>query len=109
MSTLHTTLTRDGGRIRSRKRAAPSRAAARVAAGATREQDHGFSNDEWHDMVSTAAYYRAEARGFENGSADEDWFEAQAELRERFGAAAGDVEGESASGGAATDIETKGE
>ena len=35
-----------------------------------------FSDDEWHDMVATAAYFRAEARGFKDGSADEDWYEA---------------------------------
>lgn len=60
-------------------------------------------------MVSTAAYCRAQARGFDNGSADEDWYEAEAELRERLGATDGNVEVESPSGGAATDIETKGE
>jgi hypothetical protein len=77
--------------------------------GAVEDRSHGFSNDEWHDMVATAAYYRAEARGFENGSADEDWFEAEAELRERLGAEETDVEGGFTPGGAATDIETKGE
>lgn len=43
-----------------------------------------FSDDEWHDMVATAAYFRAEARGFQGGSEDEDWFEAEAQLREQL-------------------------
>jgi Protein of unknown function (DUF2934) len=47
-----------------------------------------FSVDEWHDMVANAAYFRAEARGFENGDPDEDWYEAEAELRDRLASAA---------------------
>lgn len=35
-------------------------------------------------MVATAAYFRAEARGFQGGSVDEDWFEAEARLREQL-------------------------
>jgi hypothetical protein len=35
-------------------------------------------------MVSTAAYFQAEARGFEGGSADEDWYQAEALLREQL-------------------------
>lgn len=43
-----------------------------------------FSDEEWHDMVAQVAYFRAEARGFTDGSSDEDWYEAEAELRERL-------------------------
>jgi hypothetical protein len=43
-----------------------------------------FSGEEWYEMVATAAYFRAEARGFENGSPENDWFEAEAELREQL-------------------------
>jgi hypothetical protein len=46
-----------------------------------------FNDEEWHDMVATAAYYLAEARGFEGGSPDEDWYEAEAQLREQLAAA----------------------
>jgi hypothetical protein len=69
----------------------------------------GIGDDEWHDMVSTSAYFRAEARGFEGGAAEDDWYEAEAELRERFGAADNDVEKVSTSGGDAAGIETTGE
>ena len=60
-------------------------------------------------MVSTAAHFRAEARGFEEGSAEDDWYGAEAELRERLGAADNDVEKVSVSGGDAAGIETTGE
>ncbi|MEX0960889.1 MAG: DUF2934 domain-containing protein [Burkholderiales bacterium] len=37
---------------------------------------------QWHELVATAAYLRAEARGFVGGSPEDDWFAAEAELRE---------------------------
>jgi len=57
------------------------------AKGPTGEDPHtGFSDEEWRDMVATAAYFRCASRGFQEGSADEDWYEAEAELRERLSA-----------------------
>jgi hypothetical protein len=88
---------------------ARGRKAGRPIHGEGEDLHYGFGNEEWHDMVSTAAYFRAEARGFENGSADEDWFEAEAELRERFGAVESDVERGPNPNGEPTDIEMKGE
>jgi len=43
-----------------------------------------FGDEEWRDMVATAAYYRAESRGFDGTSIDDDWYEAEAELRSRL-------------------------
>lgn len=43
-----------------------------------------FSVEQWHTMVSIAAYFRAEARGFGKRSPEDDWYEAEAELRARF-------------------------
>jgi hypothetical protein len=40
-----------------------------------------MDSTEWQQMVATAAYLRAEARGFAGGSPEQDWFEAEAELR----------------------------
>lgn len=77
--------------------------------GKTEDPRNEFNDEEWRDMVATAAYYRAEARGFEEGSAEDDWYEAEAELRERFSAADSNVETVLTSGGDATDIETTGE
>lgn len=37
-------------------------------------------SDAWREMVATAAYLRAEARGFIGGSSEQDWFEAEAEI-----------------------------
>ena len=51
-------------------------------------RDH-CTDEVWHDMIATAAYYRAEKRGFEGGSPEQDWYEAEAELRERFGRGGG--------------------
>jgi len=44
-----------------------------------------FSPEQWQEMVSTAAYFRAERRGFESGSPLDDWFEAESELRRAHG------------------------
>ena len=46
-----------------------------------------FSDEEWHEMVATAAYYRAETRGFNEDSAEDDWYEAEAELRAQLSGA----------------------
>jgi Protein of unknown function (DUF2934) len=36
---------------------------------------------EWHRMISEAAYFRAENRGFEPGGALEDWVQAELEVK----------------------------
>jgi Protein of unknown function (DUF2934) len=38
----------------------------------------------WREMVATAAYYRAQARGFQQGSPEHDWLAAEAELKQRL-------------------------
>jgi len=40
-----------------------------------------MDSTQWQQLVATAAYLRAEARGFAGGSPEQDWFEAEAELR----------------------------
>lgn len=64
---------------KARKRRAPA-----PAKETSRDPRMDFTEEEWHDMVATAAYFRAESRGFENGSAQDDWFEAEAQLREQL-------------------------
>ncbi len=49
-------------------------------------------------MVATAAYYRAESRGFEGGNSEDDWYEAEAELRERLAFAEDEADGKAESG-----------
>jgi DUF2934 family protein len=39
------------------------------------------SQDEWRRMVAEAAYYRAERRGFAGGSPEQDWIEAEEDIR----------------------------
>ncbi len=41
----------------------------------------------WREMVATAAYYRAQARGFQPGSHVQDWLAAEAELKKQLGKA----------------------
>jgi len=40
-----------------------------------------FALEQWHEMVATAAYFRAQQRSFCGGSPEQDWLEAEAELR----------------------------
>ena len=40
-----------------------------------------ISPEQWRMMVAEAAYYRAQRRGFRGGSAEQDWFEAEEEIR----------------------------
>lgn len=74
---------------------------ARSSPGATgetsRDPQADFNENEWQDMVSSAAYFRAESRGFAGGSADEDWYEAEALLREQLAQAEDEADEKSAS------------
>jgi Protein of unknown function (DUF2934) len=36
---------------------------------------------EWHRMISEAAYFLAERRGFEPGAALRDWLEAELQVK----------------------------
>ncbi len=74
------------GRVIASKRGKGLKSSADRKPSRTQDPRDQFSDEEWHDMVATAAYYRAQARGFDDASADEDWYEAEAELRERFSA-----------------------
>lgn len=38
------------------------------------------NGEDRHSMIATAAYYRAERRGFNSGCETEDWLEAEAEI-----------------------------
>ena len=40
--------------------------------------------EERYDMVATAAYYRAECRGFAEGRDHDDWLAAEAEIDQRL-------------------------
>jgi hypothetical protein len=40
--------------------------------------------DKTHAMIATAAYYRAECRGFAEGCDQEDWLAAEAEIEQRL-------------------------
>jgi hypothetical protein len=40
--------------------------------------------EELHNLIAETAYYRALARGFEGGHADEDWYAAEAEIKKAY-------------------------
>lgn len=78
----------------SKRRTSPGRLSARPRAPAEPESmpsreagDEGLSPmgsispEQWRTMVAEAAYYRAQRRGFSGGSAEQDWFEAEEEIR----------------------------
>ena len=46
-----------------------------------------ISMEERHRMIAEAAYYRALRRGFQGGSAEQDWFEAVREVEARLSGA----------------------
>jgi len=68
-----------------------------------------FKDEEWREMVATAAYYRAEARGFDEGSPEDDWYEAEAELREQLARVDEGTESVPDSGAGPADMEREGE
>jgi hypothetical protein len=68
-----------------------------------------FTGDEWHEMVAQAAYFRAESRGFEGGSPEDDWYEAEAELREQIARAEDTLDPSVSSNTTYGDIERTGE
>lgn len=41
-----------------------------------------LSHKSLHEMIAEAAYYRAARRSFRGGSPEQDWFAAEAEIRE---------------------------
>lgn len=44
----------------------------------------GVSLERRESMIAEAAYFRAEARGFEPGAEIEDWLEAELEVEQRL-------------------------
>lgn len=55
----------------------PAKSSKDAPAGAGQIAENG---EDRHSMIATAAYYRAERRGFNGGCETEDWLEAEAEI-----------------------------
>jgi hypothetical protein len=72
----------DGKQADSAQAAAPARRArtAKPGAAAQPAQPAADGEDTRREMIAVAAYYRAERRGFVDGLADDDWFEAEREV-----------------------------
>ena len=45
--------------------------------------DDGLTDDELQEFIATAAYYRAQERGFEPGQELEDWLAAESLIRSK--------------------------
>ena len=43
-----------------------------------------IAESAWREMVATAAYYRAQSRGFQPSSDQQDWLAAEAELKKQL-------------------------
>ena len=51
-----------------------------------RSADQSLSAQQIYMLIQESAYYRAEARGFSPGYEEQDWLEAEAEIKARLGA-----------------------
>jgi hypothetical protein len=60
----------------------PAAPAAKVSK--AKKSRPAIAEDVWRHMVATAAYYRAQARGFQHGSPEQDWLAAEAELKQQL-------------------------
>lgn len=70
------------GRTHATARAAEAESTASGAAqGEALSPMTDISPEQWRVMVAEAAYYRAQQRGFRGGSPEQDWFEAEEEIR----------------------------
>jgi DUF2934 family protein len=43
----------------------------------------GIDPEIFHNMIAKCAYYKAEARNFAAGAEEEDWFEAEQEIKKQ--------------------------
>jgi hypothetical protein len=62
------------------RRSTKTKATLHVKPKSTLSVDHGNASD-MADLIATAAYYRAEHRGFEPGHELEDWLAAEQQIR----------------------------
>lgn len=69
--------------VASKPATAKVRASAKSAPEVVRESDPGPDTQARLEYIATAAYYKAEARGFVPGEELDDWLEAEAEFDER--------------------------
>jgi hypothetical protein len=67
------------------RKKAPAAPAPAAKVPKTKKNGPVIAGDTWREMVATAAYYRAQARGFQHGSPDQDWLAAETELKRQLG------------------------
>jgi hypothetical protein len=57
-----------------------SKAVTNINSASTRQAQSALNEADLQGMIATAAYYRAERRGFNCGDETQDWLEAEAEI-----------------------------
>ena len=73
--------------------ASPQKKGARKSAGVQASGGlPAVDPDQRHQMIATAAYYRAERRGFDDGDPSTDWYEAEKEVSQMLHGSAWDDE-----------------
>lgn len=63
----------------------PAKPAPAAKVPKAKKSSPAIAEGTWREMVATAAYYRAQARGFQPGSHDQDWLAAETELKKLLG------------------------
>lgn len=77
-----TSAKRESGHTRTAGRAVEAGSVETSEAGSEASSEMtAISPEQWRVMVAEAAYYRAQRRGFDGGSPEQDWFEAEEEIR----------------------------
>ena len=62
------------------RKAAPKKKVARKGAARSSPHPVSLTLEDLRHMIATAAYYKAEARGFQPGHEQRDWLDAEAEM-----------------------------
>jgi Protein of unknown function (DUF2934) len=62
------------------KKAAPAKKAATTKKAATSKSNHSVTPEERWQMISEAAYFLAEKRGFSGGNPCDDWTQAESQV-----------------------------
>ena len=70
--------------VTARSKAVAAPAAAAKVPKPKKKSSPAIAESVWREMVATAAYYRAQSRGFQPGSHEQDWLAAEAELKKQL-------------------------
>ena len=75
---------KQGNRKSSQRSAGGKRSAKSASAKAAVENMPEITPETLASMIAERAYFKAEQRGFQDGSPEQDWYEAEAEIDGKF-------------------------